>query len=1158
MRGGAMKVERKVISAGLLIVLIVLTLAASAAAQESGRVILEHADQVEVVLSDEDYLTYVVGNVIFKTETGRIYCDSAVWRKGKSVNLKGNVIVDDAKYRLTADSVFYDVATKQSLALGSNVELWSYQDSLYAAGVHAFFDNERNFFYMEKRPVVYLNYPDSSRMVEVIADYVEYDAASKRAEATGTVVITSQDVSSLSDCAVMHLKDNTLDLFGNPRAKHGDSEISGELISVMFDKGLLQTIDVIDSAVGEFTEPVDTAAGEYDRSTLKGKRIILNFKRGRLADVLCYGQAYSWYYPSTRNSDEYHENTVSGDTIRFTVENQRLKKVKVIGGAIGTYVTGPIPDEDTAAASNVDTINYNAQYIEYDLADSMITLHVASHVQSGKVSLDAHFILFDTDRRVIKAYSAQLDTVTAHPKHLDNDSTPEYSLQPNPIPVILRDKNEEVYGDYLEYSIDTEKGRIIQSKSKYEAGFYYGDKLFREQKHIFYVDGGRYTTCDKNEPHYHFHSKSMKLIEGDKLIARPVVFYLGRLPLLAIPYYVFPLRKGRHSGFLPFTFGNFERGERFVRDVGYYWAASEYWDWQGSFDYYELSHTITINSRVNFRKRYVLDGYLSGNYTRETYYNQGTASENKRTRWALNSIYNHTFSPSFNIRAFGSFQSDAQYYTDYSFNLEERLNRQVKSQLSFSKKFGTSASLSGNLTHYVDLDRESRTDNIPNMTLSLPTIWPFGSGSRNEQGQLEQKWYQNFTFRYNPSLINFSSRITLDSVFTAGIDTVFDTIYVDPGDSSIIEIDTTYNEIKDTLSYRSRKKYAKISHNPRISLPTITLFKYFIFTPSFNYNETWFKIFRTDQSDAAGIDASTIYRTYSYSGGLGLKTALYGTVYPNMLGIIGLRHVLTPTISYSYAPEIDRHPEVRAFAGGGAGSQKRQSLSFTLNQLFQAKVKQGDGEKSLDLLSLTSSFSYNLKNKERPLSDMRTTFHISSLPNITLSGSMNHTFYNPDKPESNELHFWSPYLMSFSFNANFKIAGSHFLFDDTIIVPPGGDSTSVSQGKKGWSLSATYSYQESGRGAQFRKSSFLRFTLGFNLTPSTSVTYSQQYDIVDKLTVSSSVNIVRQIHCWTGSLYWVPVGSNRGFGFKLFVTALPEIKIDNNHDLFSTTSLRPR
>ncbi len=1140
---------------GLVTTGVVLLTAPLVSGQSIKSVVLERADEFEVVLEGDTYVTYAIGDVVFQVEGGRIYCDSAVFRKRESIDLKGDVVIDDKDYRLAADSVFYNIATSEAVARGSDVELWSYTDSLYAVGLHAYFDNERDIFHMEQRPVLYLNYPDSARMVEVIADLIEYDANSKRAEASGDVIITSQNISSLSDCAVMNRVDNTLDLFGSPRARRGYSEVTGDLISVYFDQNWLRKIDVIDSAHGEFSEPVDSAETDFDRSILKGKRIILTMEQGELDNILCYGQAYCWYYPSTRGSNEFNENTVSGDTIRFTVKGERLHQVDVIDGAIGTFLNGKIYSEDTLAPPVVDTIDYSSRFIEYDLIDSMITLTEASHVQSGTVALDAQEIYFDTKRRVIEAYSAAVDTVFPDGNDPGESSGPTTAaLLPNSIPVILKDGTDEVYGDYLEYSIDTEKGRIIQSKSAYEAGFYYGKKLFREQKHIFYVDGGTYSTCDKDEPHYHFHSSSMKLIEGEKLIAKPVVFYVGRLPILAIPYYVFPLKKGRHSGFLPFTFGKFERGERYVQNVGYYWAASEFWDWRGSFDYHEINRYLTLNSAVHFRKRYVFDGYVMGKYTRGTSYNWSTAAEGKSRRWVLNGGYSHTFSPSFDLNASGSFQSDAQYFTDLSSNLDERLNRVVSSRVNFSKKFGNGTALSGYLKHDVDLDREIRTDYIPSVNLSLPTIWLFGSGRLNEEGNLEQEWYHNITFRYNPSLLNYSRRVTYDSVFISAYDTTI------TEDTLTMESDTVITEVRDTLSLRSRREYAKIDHNPKISLPTITLAKYFIITPGFSYSETWFKIFETDQSIVDTIDASKLYRTYSYGAGAALRTALYGTVYPNAFGLVGLRHVITPSVSYSFSPEIDRHPKIRAYAGGGAGSSKSSVMSFRLDQLFQAKVRQNETERSLNLLSLASSFSYDFEKQEKPLSSLNTTFNITTLPGITLSGAMTHSFYDPF---TEELSFWSPYLMSFNLNTSFTLSGRKFLFDDdAVTIPRGADSatqltsSSQSQAVGGWSLRVTYSYQEAGRAQGYWKSSFVDVALGFNLTPSTSVKYSQRYDIEKKLTVGNSVSIQRKIHCWTGNLWWVPIGSNRGFGFKLYVTALPEVKVDQNYDTFDTGLLQ--
>ncbi|UCG61882.1 MAG: hypothetical protein JSV52_00915 [Candidatus Zixiibacteriota bacterium] len=1114
-------------------------------AQKTEKLILDHADQFEVILVGDKYVTYVVGNVDFRTETGHIYCDSARWLKGENVKLNGNVLFDDVEYRLECDSAFFDIGTDEALALGRRVELWSYDDSLYAVGQHAFYNDSTEYFIMKRRPVLYIGYPDTATMIEVIADIVEYDASQKLANATGDVKISSKDFSSVSERAIMDTEGNSVELFEQPSVQRGESVISGSVILIEIEDELLTMIDVVDSARGEFREPTDPDSTFFDESILSGDRIILDFDEGELSSIVCFGQAYSWYYPSPRDGSEKHENSVSGDTIRFTIDNEELRKVDVIGGAIGRYISSKTVLRDSLFTEQVDTVDYNSRFIEYHIRDSLITLSRASHVQSGAMSLDAYDIRFDTRANIIEAFSAFLDTDTIGTRY-----SVSAQLQPHSIPVILRDRTEEVYGDYLLYSIDTEKGRIVQSKSDYEAGLYYGKKLYREDRHIFYVDDGRYTTCDAGEPHFHFHSSGMKLIEGDKLIARPVVFYIERIPIFALPYYVFPLKRGRHSGFLPFTFGKFQQGERYVRNVGYYWAASDYWDWLGSFDYHEIARTLVFNSRINFTKRYVLKANASGTYARETGFNQSLAEETRRNRWTLRATYDHTVTPSFSVRANADFQSDKTYYSDYSQNLADRLNQNsAKSQVSFSKKFGKQVSLSGNVTHTVDQVRESRTDEMPSLSLSLPTIYPFGSASKNEQGRTEQKWYQKFSLRYSPSMLNYSSRITVNVPW---VDTLIDDTVVPP--------DTTV--LTDTLSYRSRKEYTRITHNPQLNLPTLKLGNYMNIIPAIRYSEAWIKVYQTDQSDTAGIDASKIYRMYTWSGSVGANTTLYGTVYPNLYGLVGLRHVMTPSVSYRYSPEIDRHPEVRSYAGArGYGSKKSSALTFGLRHLFQAKIRRDEQESNLELLTVNSTFSYDFEKETQPLGNLRTTFQSTALPIISsLNGSLTHSFYSP---ESGELDFWAPHLLSFDIRAGFSIAGQNFIFDDPVSIPRGPDSlsqldplapappTPVSGRRgKGWSLSANYSYSESGRGTAWNKRSTISFNLRFNLTPTTSITYYQYFDLVKGITVNNSVNIVKQIHCWSGSIYWGPIGSNRGFGFKLFVTAIPEIKIDSNHDSF--------
>jgi hypothetical protein len=376
-------------------------------------------------------------------------------------------------------------------------------------------------------------------------------------------------------------------------------------------------------------------------------------------------------------------------------------------------------------------------------------------------------------------------------------------------------------------------------------------------------------------------------------------------------------------------------------------------------------------------------------------------------------------------------------------------------------------------------------------------------------------------------------------------------------------VDTTTELVsQDTLSTRSRRKYAKVNHTLSLSFP-LKLAKYIVFSPSINYYETWYNIFHTDQSDSAGFNLNTGYRSYYYNMGANLSTTLYGTVYPKMFGLLGLRQVLQPSVGYTFTPENDHHPEIRAFAGGGAASTGRsQRMSFRLSQVYQAKIKQGEAEKNLELVSITSSFNHDFEKTTRKFSDMSTTFNSNVLPKLRFNGSMTHSLY---KKDSDELDFWHPRMTDFSLSTNIDLSGRTFLFDDKAPrMPQGADSASQvtsggppapsTPGSSGWSFTASYSYAESGIGTNlYNKRSFLTFSLRFNLTPTTRIYYSQSYDFTKDKTITNRVNIERTIHCWTGTFHWVPTGSTKGWGFKLFVTAIPAIKIDNSQNTLSSS-----
>jgi hypothetical protein len=978
--------------------------ATSSPAQQGKRLKIHHQDAIEVVFSriaTEPDTVFAYGSVVLETASGAmIYCDTAIYAMERSARLFGRVIIDDPAYRLAADdSVYYDAATQRARAYGDYVELFSESDSMLAIGTFAFFDRKRDYFYMTDRPTVYLNYQDSANMTEVIADLVEYDARTGVAEVQGNVSIQSHDVTALSGCAVMRPRLHLLDLYDRPVVRRHQSEITGQFISMLSEYGLVRQVDVVDSAYAEFIEPKDSTQTAFDKSILRGRRLILDFEYGQLRHATCRGQAYSWYLPATPEGGEKIENEVSGASIRFTIRTNQLQVVEVVGGSMGTYLSTRPVQEDTVLTFITDTVNYRARHITYDLPDSLITLVSSAQTTSGSMALDAYRIEFDTRDRIIEAFSGSIgrDSIT-----YDNMFAQE--LQPNDIPVVLKDVQGDLFGDYLRYSVDPKKGRIVRSKAMYESGYFYGHNLYRQQEDIFYMEECRYTTCDAAEPHFHFRSKHIKLIEGNRLIAKPIYLYIGRLPILALPYYVFPLEKGRHSGLLPFTFGNFERGERYVQNVGYYWAASDCWDVLGAVDYYEQSAHLNLQSQFRYKRLYAYEGYVKANWGRSTTYSRATGSDAKTSRWTIEGKHDQQVTPSFKWTASGKALSDATYYEDFSNNLDDRLNRTIRSQVTFSKKFSKSYSVSGGLTHDNNLDTKARTDQLPYLTFSSVRVKPFGQGTLNDDGKLEQRWYNQLIVTHTPSLLNFSNRTTKKvpvnyfshSTFTADTTFVIDTL---TGDTTIadIDIDTLVSSgYADTLQVRSRKEYTRMDHSVSATMP-LTVARYVKFTPNISYRESWYKIHQTDQSDAKGIDASTLYRNYTASAGASVSTTLYGTIYPNAFGLAGFRQVLTPTLGYSLTPTIRRHQDISAFAGGTGGLTRRsQNLNVNLVQVYQAKIKRSEQEKNLELLSVSSGFSYNFEAEGRRFSDLSSSYNTTLLRNPRINAGTTHSFYRRD------------------------------------------------------------------------------------------------------------------------------------------------------------------
>ncbi len=1057
---------------------------------EDEPIILEESSFFDIIRG-ELHDTVIIGNAIMRQGSGMLHADSAIWIKGERIILKNHVLIIDSLYRLDADRVDYLIESREARALGQDLQIYSEKDSIKAVGTDAFLLRDSSLFRMINRPTLYLNYPDSSNLIVITADLITFDSKSKIGYADGNVVIRQEDTESKAGRAILYVDSEVVMLTEEPLARRRESEIKGDTLIFFSHDRKLSRIHVLSNGEGKFKEPVKRDSTLYDRSTLTAQELQFNLIGGLLDNIIAGGQAYSYYEPGRGDTSEIVKNIVSGDSIKIFMEDEDLNLIQVIGGAEGEYYSGKYDTVDSERVYVEDTVFYRSDSIRYEPHDSTISLINNAAVTDRKVSLSAVKIDFNTARELVTAYG---DSVRPA------DSSADY------VPVILKDGVEEMSGIYLEYSLDTERGMIRHSRSGKDEAYYGGSELYKSTKEVFYVHNGTYTSCEYEDSHYHFYSTHMKVIQGDRVIARPVVFYIEKLPLLVIPYYVFSMKEGRHSGFLPFQIGNFSRGQRRIENVGYYWAASEYWDILASMDYYE-NYGFKYNGQFNYNVRYKFSGSLSGSYSTDSQVDNNY-NEVRSNRYVIRFNHNQEISPTFNFAADGTFISDKNYYTDFSLNEDDRLNRTITSKFNISKRFDW-ATMNALFSHTDQIDTETREDIYPDFNFSLGSKQVFGAPKKDADGKLVSRWYNTIYLSYSARARNYSRRITEDGGF------------------------------------RSRREFAYIDHSSSLK-SSFSLFRYININPSVSYRETWYKIFETDQSIEAGIDASTLYRRYAYSAAISSSTDLYGTVHPNTLGVTGLRHVMSPRVTFSWAPEIDRHNAVRSYTGAGSGGARSASMTMSLAHLFQAKLKSGETEKELTLMNVNQSLSYNFEATGKKFSNLSTSAQTTIYKNLRVSASMTHDLY---KPNSEKLGSLSPYLQSFEINTTFSTSGIFGTAggpakEDSILFPAKKlDNQAIIQK---WSLSLTHSYSESGRGSSFSKNHDIRFSLTAVLTSNLNLTYSQYYSFSRHKTVSRYLEVHRKLHCFEGSFTWNIDRNPQGFGFKINVIMIPQIKYEKS------------
>ncbi|MEO8167173.1 MAG: putative LPS assembly protein LptD, partial [bacterium] len=184
-------------------------------------------------------------------------------------------------------------------------------------------------------------------------------------------------------------------------------------------------------------------------------------------------------------------------------------------------------------ASGIDSVvNYAAtDSIVYSLSSKTMFLYGKSSIKYKELGLKAEQIDINWNSSILNAQGVA-----------DTSDTSKSGFRGLPD---LIDAGETYRGNKIAYNFRTKRGKIDVGRTEMDAGFYRGEKIKKVSSDVLFVADGRYTTCDLPHPHYYFASPEMKVMLQDKIVARPIYLYISDVPILALPFGIFPTERGR-------------------------------------------------------------------------------------------------------------------------------------------------------------------------------------------------------------------------------------------------------------------------------------------------------------------------------------------------------------------------------------------------------------------------------------------------------------------------------------------------------------------------------------------------------------------------------------------------------------------------------------
>ena len=619
-------------------------------------------------------------------------------------------------------------------------------------------------------------------------------------------------------------------------------------------------------------------------------------------------------------------------------------------------------------------VKYTAEdSLTYEAATGLAHLYGNSNVKYQDMDLQSDKIYMNLDSSLVHATGSADSTGVLF-------GTPVFQMG-----------SDTYESDTMAFNFKTKKGLITGVYTQQDEGYMTSEISKRNEKGEMFLKHGKYTTCDDPHPDFYIAMSRAKVRPGKDAVFGPAYLVVCDVPLpLAVPYGFFPFTKSYSSGLIMPTYGDETERGFYLRDGGYYFAISDKMDLKLLGEIYTKG-SWGLSAASNYTKRYKYSGSFYASYQNTINGEKNMPDYMKQTSFKIQWSHRQdakanpfrTLSASVNF-ATSSYEKNnlTSMYNPQSFAQTTRTSS-IAMTNTFSS-IGLTLSTTMNLSQNVKDSTIAMT--LPDLNISVSRFYPF----KRKKAAGKERWYEKISMSYTGQLSN----------------------------------SITTKEDKLLHSSLTRDWRNGMKHNIPIS-GNFTLFGYLNINPSINLSDrmytnkvqkSWDDVRQVEVNDT--IDG--FYNIYDWNMSVSASTKLYGFFIPSrkIFGdkIQAIRHVLTPQVSFSYAPDFSASRygyyetyqktdkdgnvslvEYSPYSGGlygVPGKGKTGSVSMDISNNIEMKIKTDDdstGFKKISIIDeLGASMSYNFATDIRPWSDLSTRLRLRLTKSYTLN--LNATF----------------------------------------------------------------------------------------------------------------------------------------------------------------------